>query len=154
MIVVIILVAACVIVVRIRRKFCKKLTSTLCPCGHTSLTHCRLDSHTFACHCNKCKQENSGVIAIWSQIATLKSSPELVWRRSGRHNVRGYCRHCGRVLVLRYARGVGNTYVSSRTVKPTMDIFCDDTCVPTTTIQMKGNLPWHRQLYNLVDRVE
>ena len=32
----------------------------------------------------------------------------------------------GRALVLKYACGVSDTYVFSRTARPTMDTFCDD----------------------------
>ena len=105
-----------------------------CLCGRVSLSIEKLNRHVIACHCQQCRKQTGHFVAATradnSQLS-IEGAENLTWYKASEDAERGFCRHCGSLLIWRELNSSHTSIMAGCLDKPTgltieRHIFADD----------------------------
>lgn len=105
-----------------------------CLCGRVSLSVENLNRHVVACHCQQCRKQTGHFVAATradnSQLS-IEGGDNLTWYKASEEAERGFCRHCGSLLMWRELNSNHTSIMAGCLDKPTgltieRHIFVDD----------------------------
>lgn len=73
-----------------------------CLCGKVQLEIEQLDRDVVACHCNQCRKQSGHFVAatrVKNVHLVIHGEEHLTWYKASVEAERGFCRHCGSLLM-------------------------------------------------------
>ena len=105
-----------------------------CLCGRVSLNIENLNRHVVACHCQQCRKQTGHFVAATradNNQLSIEGADNLTWYKASEEAERGFCRHCGSLLMWRELNSSHTSIMAGCLDKPTgltieRHIFADD----------------------------
>ena len=105
-----------------------------CLCGEVSLHINALDRDVVACHCRQCRKQTGHYVAATrakNEQLSISGEEHLTWYRASAKAERGFCRHCGSLLLWRQLGSQHTSIMAGCLDKPTglaiaCHIYVDD----------------------------
>ena len=75
-----------------------------CLCGKVKLTVTSLERDVVACHCTQCRKQTGHFVAatrVENSKLTVSGEEHLTWYKASEDATRGFCQHCGSLLLWR-----------------------------------------------------
>lgn len=75
-----------------------------CLCGKVTLDIQKLERQVVACHCTQCRKQTGHFVAATRVDNTqlhIKGAEHLTWFKASADAERGFCKHCGSILLWR-----------------------------------------------------
>ena len=73
-----------------------------CLCGKVQLHVAKYNRDVVACHCKQCRKQTGHMVAAFNVLdadLTINGEDNLKWYAASDEAKRGFCKHCGSVLI-------------------------------------------------------